>query len=312
MCLGWNMFELLSQRLKNKKGEPEVYLYDEFPKEFRNQVFYILSDVLDPYTDFDDDLWDYVHDKFFREKGLKRSGRHYTSSSGYGKDNIETYIDEASHTDFLDFVDYVFYLFDIGLRDLYPKYKSDYDPDDAVTKAIKELNFRFKQHQLGYEFVNGEIIRIDTTIIHKEIIKPALKLLYEEGFSGAEEEIRRAFEKRRNSDNKNAILEAGKAFESTMKTICDKKGYPYDKAKDTAQKLINILESNHFYPPYMTAHLTNLRTTLETGLPVIRNKTSGHGQGSTVVTISEEFAEYALNLAAANIVLLVKIYKNTK
>lgn len=69
MCLGWNMFELLSQRLKNKKGEPEVYLYDEFPKEFRNQVFYILSDVLDPYTDFDDDLWDYVHDKFSEKRG---------------------------------------------------------------------------------------------------------------------------------------------------------------------------------------------------------------------------------------------------
>ena len=47
-------------------------------------------------------------------------------------------------------------------------------------------------------------------------------------------------------DNKNAILEAGKAFESTMKTICDKQGYTYDKAKDTAQKLITILENNGF------------------------------------------------------------------
>ena len=55
-------------------------------------------------------------------------------------------------------------------------------------------------------------------------------------------------ERRRKGDNKNAILEAGKAFESTMKIICDKQGYAYDKNKDTAQKLITILENNGFYP----------------------------------------------------------------
>lgn len=44
----------------------------------------------------------------------------------------------------------------------------------------------------------------------------------------------------------------------------------------------------------------------------MRNKTSGHGQGSTVEVISEEFAEYALNLAATNIVLLVGVYKRGK
>lgn len=32
-------------------------------------------------------------------------------------------------------------------------------------------------------------------------------------------------------------------------------------------------------------------------------------EGSTVTPISDEFAEYALNLAATNIVLLVGIYK---
>lgn len=62
----------------------------------------------------------------------------------------------------------------------------------------------------------------------------------------------------------------------------------------------------------MSSHMANLRTTLETGLPVVRNKTSGHGQGSAVIPISDEFAEYALNLAATNIVLMVGIYKRGK
>lgn len=76
-----------------------------------------------------------------------------------------------------------------------------------------------------------------------------MRLLYAEGFDGAEEEFRKALEYRRKGDNKNAILEAGKSFESTMKTICDKMGYTYDKAKDTAKSLISILEKNNFIHP---------------------------------------------------------------
>lgn len=62
----------------------------------------------------------------------------------------------------------------------------------------------------------------------------------------------------------------------------------------------------------MNAHLANLRNTLEKGLPVVKNKVSGHGQGDQVITVSDEFADYALHLAATNILLLVRLYKNNK
>lgn len=74
--------------------------------------------------------------------------------------------------------------------------------------------------------------------------------------------------------------------------------------KNDDGRMINILESNNFYPTYMSSHMAGLRTTLETGIPVVRNKNAGHGQGSTVISISDEFAECALNLVATNIVLL--------
>ena len=307
------MFDLLSKRIKNASGDPEVYIYDNLPKEFRNQVYYIMEDVIDPYCEYGcSNLWNTMHDLFAREKGLKKLGSYEMTWDAYGEHNIEEYLDHSSTTDILDFIDFIFNIFDRGLREAKPDYEYNYDSGKKVDDAITELNFRFRQHGLGYEFVNGEIIRIDTTLIHNNIIKPALKLIYDEGFLGAEEEMRRAFEYRRKADNKNAILEAGKAFESTMKAICDKKGYIYDKDKDTAQKLIEILESNSFFPAYMTAHLTSVRTTLRTGVPVVRNKNSGHGQGSVVVDVPNEFAEYALNLAASNIVLLVSIYRSTK
>lgn len=305
------MFELLSHRIMNASGEPEVFEYDSFPQSFRNQVFYILEDLLEPYNTYDENIWDIFEKQFCREKGLKGMDNH-KSTRGYGKSSIEYYFGKADDMDFLDAIDFFFFLIDEKLRNIHPQYKYDYDANGAVNNAIIELNYRFKQHNLGYEFIDSQIIRIDNTLLHKTVVKPALKLLFEEEFEGAEDEIRKAYEKRRKGDNKNAILEAGKAFESTMKIICDKKKYKYDKSKDTAQKLISILEQNGFYPSYMTSHLTNLRMTLETGLPVVRNKNSGHGQGNQVVTISDEFADYALHLAATNILFLLNLYKKNK
>ena len=46
------MYELLSKRIKNADREPEVFTYNSFPQAFRNQVFYILEDVLEPYSLF--------------------------------------------------------------------------------------------------------------------------------------------------------------------------------------------------------------------------------------------------------------------
>lgn len=69
---------------------------------------------------------------------------------------------------------------------------------------------------------------------------------------------------------------------------------------------------NGFFPAYMNNHMTSLRASLESGLPTMRNKNAGHGQGSSVVNVSDEFTEYALNLAATNIVLLTKIYATKK
>ena len=43
------MYELLSKRIKNADGETEVFTYNSFPQAFRNQVFYILEDVLKLY-----------------------------------------------------------------------------------------------------------------------------------------------------------------------------------------------------------------------------------------------------------------------
>ena len=104
-----------------------------------------------------------------------------------------------------------------------------------------------------------------------------------------------------------------------MKTICEKEEYEYNKDKDTANKLIQILCKNDFIPTSLKTHfegldkaISSIKTTLESGLPTLRNRNGGHGQGNEVVYVPEQFVTYALNLAATNIVLLVDLYKENK
>lgn len=298
------MFDLYSQRIKNKQGEPEVYEYEVFSQQFRNQVFYIISDVFDcAERNGRRGFWESFHGSFAREIGLK-------ALSSYGQYNdrrkTEQFVSEASEEDFLDLVDYAFHI--IHRMSCDPNLQYHSQMMERIKAAMTELNYRFTRHNLGYEFVNGEILRKDNELLHQEVIKPALKLLLEAGFEGAEQEFLEAFEHRRKGENKDAMADALKAFESTMKAICAGCSYPYNPEKNTAKDLIVILEKSGFYPTYMNSHISALRTTLESGLPTLRNKKAGHGQGETIVVVSDEFAEYALNLAATNIVLLVKIY----
>ena len=122
------MYELLSKRIKNADGEPEVFIYNSFPSAFRNQVFYILEDVLEPYSTYDENLWDIFEENFCREKGLKGMG-YGKLQKGYGKSSIEEYFKDCDDIDFLDAIDYFFYLIDKKLRTIKPKYKYDYDAD---------------------------------------------------------------------------------------------------------------------------------------------------------------------------------------
>lgn len=147
-------------------------------------------------------------------------------------------------------------------------------------------------------------MRVDSQFMHSEVVMPAISLLKQEQFRGASDEFLRAHEHYRHGRSKEAIADALKAFESTMKTICERHNWEYDNTA-TAQPLIQLLFDKGVLPSFLQSHFTALRTTLESGLPTARNRTSGHGQGSAPVDIPGYLAAYAINLAAANIVLLV-------
>ena len=95
--------------------------------------------------------------------------------------------------------------------------------------AIKELNFRFRDAGIGYQFESGKIIRLDSELLHDEVVRPALRLLRDPRFSGPEGEFLAAHAHYRAGEYKDCVTDALNAFESTMKAICDIKGWEYSK-----------------------------------------------------------------------------------
>ena len=94
-----------------------------------------------------------------------------------------------------------------------------------------------------------------------------------------------------------------------MKTICDRRKWAYP-ANATAKPLLDVLYQNGLIPPELQSQFTALRSLLESGLPTLRNRTSGHGQGSEAREVPPHVAAYALHAAAANIVLLVEAFRS--
>lgn len=300
------MRELFSRRNRDRSQDPEVYIYESFSESFRNQCFLIIQDIV---SDANQNPYSHRLEKelcacYAREKGMKE----LVSPAGYSNilSAMEKYIDECSDCDFLDFLDYCF-----GVMEE-PSFtrKYGYNYGMQLEKSIGELNLRFRQHFLGYEFINGEIIPKTNEFTHQEIIKPALRVLNDDRFQGANDEYLTAFDHLRAGNNKDAILNAGKAFESTMKVICTEMRYSFEPNKDAAKNLVQVLKQNDFFPPYLESYLNNLCAILGEGASVVRNKESGHGQGEEVRSTADEYVEYVLNSVASNIVFLYRLFKS--
>ncbi len=301
------IYETFSKRQKKAEGQAQrdVYQYDHLPTPFRVQVIHIWREAVGPFVRTEprfepvsNPYWRTAHDTLARELGVFGLGAPHDSPDL----RCEEFLLTAETAPALDIIELTFQLIDGRLRDFPDEDRQD--PDDA----IGELNHRFGQHGIGYQFAGGKLVRMDSQYVHEEVAKPAISLLQNADFSGPSDEFMRAHEHYRHGRQKEAIAGALKSFESTMKSICDAQGWSYP-VNATAKPLLDTVLQKELVPPYLRSHFAGLRTAMASGLPTIRNKTSGHGQGATPLEIPAHFAAYALHLAAANIVFLVEAHK---
>ncbi len=301
-------YERFSQRQKKLAlaGQPALYRYDVLPARLRGQVLHILKGVMRGGHEF----WMQVYAIVAREFGIVQSDWETMASITTDFDRFsETFIKAKTTDDALDMIEIAFRELEQSVRPAAHKRKAAAAPSVA-DQAIIELNRRFSEHDLGYWYSDGYLLTKSSEYMHAEVVEPAVALLHAGGFHGPLDEFLRAHEHYRHGRYKEATADALKAFESTMKTICDLRDWPYDSGTATAKTLVGVILDQGLVPPYMQEYFNGgLRKMLEAGVPTVRNKTSGHGQGRARVELPEHVAAYALHMTAANIVFLVQAHE---
>lgn len=297
-----SIFDLYSKRQRRVLGEiPDVYTYDDLPEKLRVQILHIIKDVFDSAPrDESQDAYAYVVNTLCREYGLFEllPGRLDQRTQLF-----QFFVKVQPIERALDIVELCFAV--ANREHMWPTRKYYPDQVKLAREAIEELNERFKEHAVGFRFESDQIIRVDSEYVHAEAIKPTLILLRQKYFAGANDEFLAAHEHYRHGRYKECLVDSLKAFESTMKTICDQRNWTV-KPGATASALIDLCVEQGLFAKIYNSQLSSLRTLLASGVPTVRNTMGGHGQGSEVTIVPEHMARYALNLTAANILFLVE------
>jgi hypothetical protein len=302
------VFDLFSKRQKRLRGEvQDIYTYDKIPESLRIQIVHIIRDAIgeSKYSNTDEPrkVYDFLYDTLCREYGK------FSLIEGYNKTSMEQVLNFLLQTpdmeQVIDVIELTFKYIDRIIKKNYHQYANDTSVKISPDEAIEELNERFKESGIGYSFESSEIIRVDSTYVHAEITKPTIALLWGNKFQGANEEYLKAHEHYRHGRNKECLTECLKALESVMKSICKEKGWSFNQT-DTAKKLIQICFQNNLVPTFTQSQFTSLQNLLESGIPTIRNKLGGHGQGQTPLKVDDEMTRYGLNLTGTNIIFLVE------
>lgn len=301
--------DLFFKREKRKRGEyPDVYQYEILPDKLKVQIVHIWDETIGKdftYSDYEPKLFKdirevlkYVNQSLVKELGVFElplsndaySPTYFSKIANFFLSSVETDIDLS-----------VIELMMLGISIFHDNYPNRYD----LKEAVNNLNQRFREHGVGYQYENDQIIRIDSEFIHSEAVEPALKLLSNSIYKGAQEEFLKAHEHYRHQRYSEALIECLKAYESTLKIILDKNKWEYS-SNATADELTGRIMQSGLVPEFWQQHFKSLKNTLTSGVPTARNKVAGHGAGNEVREIPEYLVSYILHMTASTIVFLVK------
>lgn len=285
--------KLFSKRQRELRGETlDVYVYDDIPVGLRVQMVQIAREIIGlggAYSGRSESAYKAIVEALRREYGVfLLPPVEDWQRLGHQEELAEFILHEPDVERVLDAVELI-----CGLMPNFSRGE----------EAIAEINGRFKEHGIGFEYTEDRIMRVDSEYVHEEVIKPALRILSDSKYAGARQEFLSAHAHYRSGKTKECLNDCLKAFESTMKSICDRRGWKY-KSGATAKDLIQVCLDQDLIPAFWQSHFSSLRAGLEGGVPTGRNKLGGHGQGVSPVKVPDYLAAYMLNMTAATIVFL--------
>jgi AbiJ N-terminal domain 4 len=307
--MGWEtsvrmpVFETYASRVAAaaKANSPDVYVYDELPPFLRKQI----SDIIRECIGFSCPSWDEIAHIMDREIAS------YPDIASYS-DIDEPYADCMRYLRTSKDVDGLLSLVELCARvmaDFASSPRLRYGDEDPA-EGLVELNERFLRAGVGYQFENGQIIRVDSQYVHAEVVKEALRLLCEPAFEEANREFMTAHRHLREGKLRDCNTAALRATENVLKVICNARGWTYQKG-DTVERLLAIVRRERLFPDYLGGYFDNLIGAMKAGVPKIRDRQGGHGAAPGDDPVPDHIAAFALHLTATNIVMLVQAHRAT-
>jgi hypothetical protein len=299
------MFETFKRRKEKaaKGSKSEVYVYDGLPDKLRVQITQIIASAIGGWEGYvqNYETWVGIH-KFL----CRSEGRDYLLKAGLNPAlDILNFIRQSDADDALSAIEMCCRSIDFVCRAI-PEYMyADKGIQQGPDDAIDEINYWFREAGVGYQYASEQIIRVDSQFTHAEIVQPALTLLSDHRFSGAQKEYLKAHAYYRSGDYKDTVVWAGKAFESAMKVVCDLRRWDYPSGA-RASDLLKILKAKRLFPDYLDTSFDQLLGTLSSGLPKVRNEEGAHGDGGIPRQTPGYVAAYALHLAASKILFIAE------
>ena len=152
-------FTKRQNRLRNA-GMQDVYQYDLLPTTFRTQVIHIWNSAIGfyykPRSSFthrsdspSNKFWETIHDVLAREHGVFTLGNTGSNAAEFCRE----FILQAETPGALDIIEFSFRVIDKLVRNLDPYARSAANIQQESDSAIEELNHRFREHGIGYQYV---------------------------------------------------------------------------------------------------------------------------------------------------------------
>jgi len=315
-------FRTFSQLEAEKAGIVAAPTSVTFSKQLRRQLVMIISETLGLYYTGTigpgNDPVDTTHFWELADRVMYREVESYADYADGSRqyhlaDRIRSFIMEGSDAGVREATHFFVSLIDRVVRP-YQDTQSEYHLNYCEVKmksaeALDEIDTRLREAGMVYRVADGTLIKSTDDFTHNAVIVPALQVLGESGFENALKEFHEALEAYRTGKFDVVLQKANHAFESAMKIVAGKMKWSYDP-NATAKVMIDVMTANGLVPTMRDSALKSLATLLQSDLPTLRNKTpsAGHGAGEKDAVIPEPVATYALNVAAANIRLLVESY----
>ena len=118
-----------------------------------------------------------------------------------------------------------------------------------------------------------KVVRVDDNVAHTEAILPALSILADIDYGGANDEFRNALDDYRKGDTVDCVAKCGSAFESVLKVLCQKNHIECDPDKDAAARLLDKLL------PHSTLDAATFKEPLIAVARMRNRLSSSHGGG---------------------------------